>query len=503
MAGPRLRAGRGWRDTPPHASLGAPRRGRVRRRGRLRRARGRAPLSRGWTVRRRARGPRPRRRAGVDGAAPGRHADRPGRRLARPWAGPAVRARHGDGRRHVSNLRRRRQPPHERRPPPPLPRARPPRPRVVRRRLPRRRDAAHRRDGPLGPARRAVDGPRRRGTRCTHDRQLDRLAAERSLANGARHAPHDDGRPLHLRPLGGVAPLRALPSPLGRRVPEPDQHRGRRAAGSCGGRHAGDRGPHRGAARRRRPARDAGAGDPPDGVRRGGRRRPGDGARRARRRGHPAHARGPRPLRAEAPGRACAPPATPSGRLHLQDRARLRRAVLARRRSLGRVARARLRPLAHDRRVRSHGTARHPQHVRLRTRRAGARAARSVRATSSGRRRDDRALRPEGGEGPRLRGAGLGRGGMDARLLHGPLGARSPDAVRAPPPRARRAHPLGRHGDLTGDERLHRRRRTLGRARGGRGARGGAPPARGRVPHRQTESALGWRIRPASSRCRR
>ena len=65
----------------------------------------------------------------------------------------------------------------------------------------------------------------------------------------------------------------------------------------------------------------------------------------------------------------------------------------------------------------------------------------------------------------RVHRAGLGRGGVLARLLRRPHGHRRVDALRADAAHARGPHPLGRHRDIRRVERLHGRCGPLRRAR--------------------------------------
>ena len=86
-------------------------------------------------------------------------------------------------------------------------------------------------------------------------------------------------------------------------------------------------------------------------------------------------------------------------------------------------------------------------------------------------------VRPPRGAPGALPGQELGRRGMEPRLLRGIHAARGADRLRAGPARADRAVALGRDGDGDGLERLHRRRASVRRAGGARGARGRAPAA--------------------------
>ena len=89
-------------------------------------------------------------------------------------------------------------------------------------------------------------------------------------------------------------------------------------------------------------------------------------------------------------------------------------------------------------------------------------------------------LRPPRGATRRLRGAALGRGGMEPRLLRLPHAHRRLDKLRPRPTRADRPRALGRSGVRHRVERLHGRRGALGR-KGGQGGVGPpvAPPRRG------------------------
>src|SRR4051794_34716449 len=72
--------------------------------GRIRRADGGTSLETGRARRARARGPRPDRRPRLHRAPARRHLAGLRWHLVRPWPGPRLRARRGDGRRHLPDL---------------------------------------------------------------------------------------------------------------------------------------------------------------------------------------------------------------------------------------------------------------------------------------------------------------------------------------------------------------------------------------------------------------
>ena len=118
------------------------------------------------------------------------------------------------------------------------------------------------------------------------------------------------------------------------------------------------------------------------------------------------------------------------------------------------------------------------------TRRARAGGGTRGRAPPGGDLHRHPAVRRAGGEPRRLRGQGLERRALLARLLRGCADPRDLDRLRAGPARADRPHPLGRHRDRDPVDGLLRRRHPGGQAGGGRGARrrgGGAAPEAERV----------------------
>ena len=286
-------------------------------------------LAAGWTVRRRARSPRPRRRPRLDRAARRRHADRPRRRVARPGAGPSLRPRRGDGRRHVSDLRRRRQPAHERAAAATATAGSIPAGlgwfAVACLGVAMQRIDAMARAIPLdapwtAPGAAALDArtiaswidsrlnvPSRTARAMLRMTMVDLFTSDPSevsllyvlfhlhSAGGLRNQTSIEGGVQQDRVVGG---MQAIADRIVARLGD---------AVRLGG---------------------AGARDPPGRRRRGGRRGPGDGPRAsARDRGDPAGARGPHPLRAAAAGRARAPAATAPRRL---DAARSRSSTTSR-----------------------------------------------------------------------------------------------------------------------------------------------------------------------------
>ena len=289
---------------------------------------------------------------------------------------------------------------------------------------------------------------------------------------GATEHPHRRcPQPLRAGDRGGLggragrrlAPPRPLLHALGQRLQQPDRHRRRRPAGPLPRRLAADRAADGGATGpRASAARLAGAADR---ARRRRRRRPrrrrqrgfceGAGAARDRRR--PSHDRRPHRLRPAAAGAARpADPADAAGERD-QDDGDLRRALLAGRGTLG-TGDERPRPGPGDlRQLAARRQPRRPARVPRGSLRPPLGDAAGGGAARGDPRRPRAPVRAAGGAAGRLRRAGLGRRGVDARLLRLPDDDRRLDRIRPRPARAGRPPALGRGRDRHRLERLHGR----------------------------------------------
>ena len=275
--------------------------------------------------------------------------------------------------------------------------------------------------------------------RARHD-HVRRVAAHRGRrSDRARESPlvsrrrlPDEARVLVLAPpgsLGDRGRRRDVRAVRARAMPRIPRRR----------RLAADSAAHGGGARRARRARFARAGDQLVGRRRGGGRR-GHAGRRARRcRRRRAESRRGDSLRAGAAGVANAPPAGELAGQRDEGARRVSRAVLARRRALGRGLRAtsvRARAL---RQLAAVGIGRRPVHVS--PRRAGRvrRTLESSRAPRARPRGNGEARRPRSPAGDGLHRDRLVGGGVDARGVRLDVRHRRSHALRrghAPPGRS-------------------------------------------------------------------
>ena len=296
-------------------------------------------------------------------------------------------------------------------------------------------------------------------------RQLARREVQRCDEGSSRPARRRDSWVVDFRPVGSVAPPRALPHPLGRRAQPPPRGRGRLPAGPHQRRRANHRESGRGRPRRLRDPRHAGTGDQP------GRDRRHSVGRRHRvalppgRRRDTAVAVGPLDLRTAATFATLAARRAHAVGIDHQDLGRVRHSVLAGRRIVRPVGRRGHADRDDPRRVSGIGPPGRDRGLLVRPARPRPRRARRNRTATC---RDDRprtALREQGGRRDPLRGTGLVGGTLVGRLLPRAHAARHAHAVRARVARAGRPYPLGLHRGRHRLARHHRRRHPLRRPR--------------------------------------
>lgn len=293
---------------------------------------------------------------------------------------------------------------------------------------------------------------------------------------GAPTARDGDRRVLHVRGVGGVLPVRAVSDGVRRWPGIRPGGRGRGTGLPPCRRHGGDLSAH-GRRTRSLPAPFAACAHDRAGrlrCHRHHRPRVGPGAA-----GHRCGAdRGGRAdsVRAAAPGRPDVPAPADAERCDPEDLGRLRRTVLARRRPVGAVRRARLAGDGDDRRGYGRAAAGGVVCDRRGASCAGVGQARGVGASHRGSRCPRRTVRPRRGHACRLYRAGLERRKVLRRRHAQPCTHRGAHRVRPCAAVAVWAHPLGRHGEFRGDARMGRRRGERPR----RSAAAGTPFARPR-----------------------